>query len=453
MIRSSLLAVACLAPSVLGGCGSVPFVQVETTIRPDGSCERAVWQPRDRMLPAEAFTPAWLARWRKVEDVAVPPAFAATNGNPGEPYFHAVGVFASPADVPPHFRKTIPEHPDLPAGEMTHDYRRRDFGLFVEHRWSETLNNGVTREGFEKAREKFIDLGIPMLVEGVKRVYGRDFDVSAAVAELDRRGRPLFRDLADVWYDVVLAQAAQEPRPEDDVAWREFVAAVERAGVDMRDAGGGVVDGFEAERRLRAFLADRIAATFRHKDGSPTTPDDVRAILGESPREQSFANAWREYGVDRNPDIDAKLLPLLAKMTGPYLFPGFLAPPTPRFAFDVRLPGLIVPAETNGDVDDAGKIAWRFDAIRLFPTAFTMTAASIEIDEPAQRRLLGRVAVADVAAALAVRDLLADDPELIAALRQACETGDPSSLNATPDMEPSRKGRLARLRAMLGMTP
>lgn len=453
MTRSSLLAFAGASLLTAGGCGSPAMVQVETTIRPDGSCERAVWQPRDRMLPAEAFQPAWLARWRKVEDVAVPPAFAKINSKPDEPYFHAEGVFASPADVPVHFRKTVPEHPDLGAGEMTHDYRRRDFGPFVEHRWSETLTNGVTRESFEKDRDALVELGMPMLTEGVNRVYGRDFDVSAAVAELDRRGRPLFRDLADVWYDFVLAAATGGPKPEDDLSWRGVVAALERAGVDMRAADGGVVDSPEADRRVRAFLADRIAATFRRKDGSPPTPDDVRAILGESPGNPSFADAWREYGADRNPDVEAKLFPLLAGMTGPYFFPGFLAPPAPMFAFDVRLPGRIVKAETDGDVDESGKVAWRFDGIRLFPTSFTMSAVSVAIDAPAQRRLLGRVAIRDVAAALAVRDLLDDDPELTAALQWACKTGDASGLKVTPETPAARRTRLDRLRSMLGMTP
>jgi hypothetical protein len=428
------------------------MIQVKTTIRSDGSCERSIWQPRDRLLPAEAFSQPWVARWREVADVAVPPAFAENNPNPGEGYFHAVGVFASPADIPPHFLyKADVDRPELGAGEMTHDYHRRDFGPFVEHRWTETLANGVTREGFEKAREEFLDLAMPMLTEGVERVYGQDFDVSAAVAELDRRGRPLLRDLADVWYASVVA-AAENPHAAGDEMSRKFAAAIERAGIDLHDTSGAIVDGAEGNRRILAHLAERIAATFRRKDGSAPSPEDVQAVM-DGMQGTRFADALRKYRDDRKAEAEAKLLPPLARMTGPYFFPGILAPPGPRFAFDVHLPGQIVKAETNGQVDEAGDVSWRFDAIRLFPTAFTMTAVSVEIDEPAQQRLLSRVAIRDVPAALAVRDLLADDAELTDTLRRAFETGDPSPLDTTPGTDDAKKMKLSRLRTMLGMAP
>lgn len=434
-----------------GGCGPGPMIQVETTIRPDGSCERSTWQPRGRLLPAEAFAPEWVARWGAIEDVTAPPAFAETDSAPGEGYFHARGAFASPAEIPVHYSKTIDERPDLGAVGMTHEYRRRDFGPFIEHRWAETLANGVTREGFERAREAFLDLAMPMLAEGVERVYGRDFDVDAAIEELGRRGRPLLRDLADAWYDALVA-GGEDPRSMDEAMKRKLVAAIERAGVGLRDASGEIVDGPEAERRAYDHAAERVAATFRLKDGSPPTPDDVAAILG-GPHDPSFADAWRRYANDRKPDVEAKLVPPLARMTGPYFFPGFLAPPPGRFAFDVHLPGRVVKGGTNGDVDAAGKVSWRFDATRLFPTDFTMTAASIEMAEAAQRRLFGRVALPDVESALAVRDLLADDPELSEALRRASATGDEAALVATPGMDGPRKMRLARLRGMLGMAP
>ncbi|WP_337174697.1 hypothetical protein [Paludisphaera sp.] len=449
MSRSPFAALACLTLLAAGGCGPGPMVQVETTIRPDGSCERSVWQPRDRLLPDEAFTPAWIARWRKVEDVVVPPAFAENDPDPGEGYFHAVGEFASPADVPPHFLKDHENRPELGAGGMTREYHRRDFGPFVEHRWAETLANGVTREGFEKAREEFLDAAMPMLAEGFERVYGGEFDVSEAMAELDRRGRPLFRDLADAWYDS-LAAAAEDPRALDDAMKNGFVAAIERAGVDLRDDAGDIVDSAEGDRRVRDFLAERIAATFRRKDGSPPTPDDVRAILG-GPENPSFADAWRQYGTDRKSDVETKLAPPLARMTGPYFFPGILAPPGPRFAFDLRLPGLIVPGETNGQIIGAGKVSWRFEAVCLFPTAYTMSAVSVEIDAPTQRRLLGRVAIRDAADATPVRELLVDAPELLESLRRAFDTGDLSALDDEPETDDARRTKLARLREMLGM--
>ena len=45
---------------VLGvGCCPPAAIYVETTIHSDGSCDRMIWQPRDKFLPEQALKPEW----------------------------------------------------------------------------------------------------------------------------------------------------------------------------------------------------------------------------------------------------------------------------------------------------------------------------------------------------------------------------------------------------------
>ena len=118
------------------GCGSPALFQVETVVRPDGSCDRLIWQPKGEMLPEDALSPAWNSRWRGVSDVTIPPAFSDGNTRPGDrAYFHAHGGFRSPADIPAHFLRRNDLYPDVGASELTRSYERKELGFVVEHRW------------------------------------------------------------------------------------------------------------------------------------------------------------------------------------------------------------------------------------------------------------------------------------------------------------------------------
>ena len=102
---------------------------VETTIHPDGSCDRTIWQPKDAFLP-EALKPEWNARWKTVLDA---------NGRPGKSdsraskddckYFIARGSFNSPREIPPHYHFADEEVPDAGASELERSYARTTMGL------------------------------------------------------------------------------------------------------------------------------------------------------------------------------------------------------------------------------------------------------------------------------------------------------------------------------------
>ena len=84
-----------------GGCGSPPYVQVETEVHGDGSCDRTIWQPEGELLPPEARRPEWSERWSSVRPILAPPAFAGKVGKGGDrTYFTAVGSFRDPGEIP-----------------------------------------------------------------------------------------------------------------------------------------------------------------------------------------------------------------------------------------------------------------------------------------------------------------------------------------------------------------
>ena len=67
------------------------------------------------MLPEDALKPAWNARWKSINLVAIPPELAnqAKNGQPndGHHYFSAQGTFPGPAKIPHHFRRAVQARP------------------------------------------------------------------------------------------------------------------------------------------------------------------------------------------------------------------------------------------------------------------------------------------------------------------------------------------------------
>jgi hypothetical protein len=429
------------------GCGSPALIQVETVVQPDGSCDRLIWQPKDELLADGALSPKWNARWRGVSDVLIPPAFAEGNQKPGKhAYFHAHGVFRSPADIPAHFLKRNADYPDVGASELIRSYARIDLGFTVEHRWHETVTNIVTRASFVQARDALFDAGIPLLCEGIERIYGERYDVAKVLADIRTRGRRFLDDAALAYFD---SMAKHET--EHDMTAR-FAGVCQRAGVELFDEKGNLVSGEEAMRRTSAFLRKTIAEDFTRRDGQPISDEEIQSIL-QSASSPPYTEAWTKFTRDHETALKTKLGPLLLRMTGLYSFPLIFSPPSPRFAFTVRLPGRIVSAESNGAVTDSGQIRWDFDGGRVFPDGYEMKAVSIDIDEEIQRRLLGRVVITDLESARAYRELVGDEGELLNIVRRACREDDIRILRDAQGDDELERAELARLKRFLQLTP
>jgi len=428
------------------GCGSPALLQVETTIRPDGSCDRAIWQPKDELLPEGALSPEWRARWRIVSGAMIPPAFAAENPNPDSrhPYFHAEGSFASPAEIPAHLLKRIDGHPEIGESELVRSLEREDYGLVVAHRWRETITNIVTPDDFRKARDQFIDLGVPMLVRTLEEVFGREYDVKALADEVQKRARPFLVEILDIYYDL-----AANPKAGPEPLRPRFVAALRGVGVELPEGAEETADSVMIDRAVRAHLRALILRDVTRRDGRPMTEADARAILNGNSTTPFRENLEKSFKNHKD-EIEAKLVPLVVRMTGLYNYPPILSGPAPRFIFGLRLPGWVV--QTNGTADDEGRIAWRFDGQDLFPDGFEMRAESLSVDRPAQTRLLGRVVIDEEQSARALRDLVANDDALADLLRRAARDGDPAVLRDFQAKDDPQRARLDALKALLRLS-
>jgi hypothetical protein len=74
MARQRILRIGglCFLGTLAVGCCPAPFpaIYVETTIHPDGSCDRMIWQPKEKFLPGDALKPEWNVRWKSVSDAS-----------------------------------------------------------------------------------------------------------------------------------------------------------------------------------------------------------------------------------------------------------------------------------------------------------------------------------------------------------------------------------------------
>lgn len=440
----AVVVVGCLLTAA--GCGSPALIQVETVVREDGSCDRLIWQPKGQMLPDGALTPGWNARWRGVSDVAFPPAFSQGRGQRDHAYFHAHGAFSSPADIPEHFVRREAAYPEVGASELRRSYERKDLGLVIEHRWVETVTNIVTRDGFLMARDEFLELGIPILCEGMEQVYGDRYDVSKAVADVRTRGRKFLDDASLAYYEMI-----EKHETEHDAGVR-FAGVFQRLGVQMFDEKGHAFPMEEAGRRIMEFARGVIREDFRRRDGKPLTDEEVQAIL-ESQTTSPFGDKWSAFLKSNHETIKTRLGPLLLRMTGLYNFPPIFQAPTPQFAFSVRLPGRIVEAESNGSIADSGQVRWNFDGGRIFPDGFTMKAVSIDFREEAQRKLLGKVVIADPDSARKYSQLIGDEGPLLDLVRRAGREGDAQILRDARGDDDLERARIAMLKQFLQLTP
>jgi hypothetical protein len=88
---------ACFIGALFAGCTPPPAFQIETVIHPGGSCDRMIWQPKEKFLPDGALTPEWNARWKTVADAPERPGGSGSKASTDEfTYFVARGSFGSP---------------------------------------------------------------------------------------------------------------------------------------------------------------------------------------------------------------------------------------------------------------------------------------------------------------------------------------------------------------------
>jgi hypothetical protein len=437
------LVVVMVLSACCAGCGSPPLFQVETQIQPDGSCQRTIWQPKGEMLPKDALEPAWNARWSSVEPVDVPPAFAKQYPSHGDhQYFMAKGSFSSPREIPQHYRYTLEKSPEIGASELTRSYDRADYGLVVEHRWREKLTNIVTLSGFLKARDEFLDLAMPLAEKAIEQVYGGKYDVKRLVLEVRSQGRQFLEQAAIVVYDNLSRNLP------DAEQYSRLAAVAKPFGLDLFDAKGGLVESDEGGKRFQSFLRGLIRRSVRHRDGGALTAAEIQSIIASNT--PPYSTAWESFAKEHKTELETQVLPRVVRMTGFYHLPlVFMFRGGPQFAFSLRLPGELT--ETNGTIEGRSTTSWRFGEERLFPDGFEMKARSLDRRPEAQRKMLGRVVLADRALAETFIEIVKDCPPLLDAVRAAGKAGEAGPIREFQPRTEGERVQLTKLRELLGL--
>ncbi len=440
------LVLACVVAAFSAGCVAPPMFTVETVVHPDGSCERTITQPKGESLPAEALKPEWNARWQSVKVLNGPPGSPPSSGSDeSNKYITARGSFASPRDIPPHYGRVDDEFPKAGTSELLRTYERKDYGFVVEHRWSEKVTDIVTLPGFLEARDKLLDILLPMALRFIEEEFGPGYDLSGLSTFIRRDVRRAVEEASLLLYDAgVRRRLGRDDQTMDPELVVKLAALSKRIGFDPLDANGKLISDQAAARRIDEFLRRVILEHVRHRDGSPLERSEADAVIARARTDPNF------FKTDERQQERLKRFagPLAVRVMGLYGYPlGFLFRWRPQFDFALQLPGELI--ESNGTVFRNGRTRWKFAGEQIFPDGYEMKARSLVIDRDGQKKALGRVAIDDEQKALEFIELVGDDAPLLEAVRKLRQIGDRGVLDERKFQSSERMERVERLREML----
>jgi hypothetical protein len=461
---------ACVLAALSPGCGAPSTFTVETVVHPDGSCDRTICQPWGESLPAEALPhgradrrepepplakpksaaaaalrPEWVACWKSVADVKGPPASPRQGRGAGsEAYFLARGTFRSPREIPPHYRRADADVPQAGVSELVRSYERIDRVFVVEHRWSERVTDVVTLAGFLEARDKILDILLPLGLRLLGEEFGPDYDLSGLSAFVRGDVRRALEEASVLVYDAGVRRRLRHGDTIDPELVARLVALVRRLGFDPLDASGKPLSSPELDRRIEESLRRVMLEHVRHRDGSALEGSEWDALFARWRKKPGFMKLDERQEERLRRFVE----PLVPRMMGMYGVPlALFFPNTPRFAFALQLPGVLI--ETNGVGLGNGRTRWSFAGDEVFPDGYEMRARSLEIDRDAQRKALGRVAIDDEESALEFVELVGEKGALLEAVRKLKVTGDRGALAAAKGRSSEQDQRSGRLCEML----
>lgn len=182
------------------------YFRAETTLLPDGSVDRVIWQSLDKeqhqqwqevrsgIQDQRLESELWELANNTLKDKDGKPS------NPKEQGTTARGHFASAEQIPEHYRKAAPA--GLPASTLKRKSEQEDFVFVTEHRWEETLTDCVQLEDVPAARRELIDLVVPIIVETLSQELGSNYDVSEVERWLRDEGATWFDELTALFLDL-----------------------------------------------------------------------------------------------------------------------------------------------------------------------------------------------------------------------------------------------------------
>lgn len=376
--------VACLWTLVVSaGCVTEHF-RAETTLLPDGSVDRVIWQALDQERHKQ---------WQEVQSGIQDQRLASElwevadntvkgkDGkptNPKEQGTTARGHFASAEQIPEHYRKDAPA--GLTASTLKRKSEQDDFIFVTEHRWEETLTDCVHLEDVPAARRELIDLVVPILVETLGQELGPDYDV----AEVER----WLRDEGAIWFDELTALfldlAARNNWPQNTDKVLKQQAEQRLAKINLRHGLANL-----EEVTIKQFCEAKVKQLVKRRDDKPLDDQMAAEIFrrmlspAEGESKGRFEQRSEEVIKSKHRSEEAfkeQLQTRFVRIVG--LHHGVLQTPQ-LFDYRQTMPGFVV--ETNGVVLAENRVRWRFPATQAFPLGYTMQCRSLQPNEANQK--------------------------------------------------------------------
>lgn len=415
--------VAALLFAIASGCKPTIY-RAETSLRPDGSVRRAIYQLAEE-TPQAAREAQWQGttfamripheEWQGTIAELTPAA-----SDKDHPYFAAWGEFADVSALPQSALFDAPE--GIEDGTLKRQYERTDYVLVVEHRWRETLTDVVSLDDMHQARHELAELVIPLAEKILQRAYGDEHDVQPLVDWMHQEARPLFYELTDAYFDLATRKVA----PDEAAMIAMFEPILKRHGVSVRDESGAVVD---LDEIVPKFVRQLFVEKLRRRNGEPASDETIAEIMqwlgvetrpeGKEPSRLDLIA--KEVIAEQFPNeeaLKAAFHPLAVRILGIY-FMDF--GPDRRFEYQHEMPGTLV--ETSGELLSENTTVWKFSDSQAYPSGYSMTCRSLEANVTLEQKLLARPVLTDRKAMLRYVDLVRENEPLLAVMRICAADG------------------------------
>lgn len=430
----------------LAGCESEQF-RAETRLLADGSLDRIVYQPPDRVPNKAQQKLAWkevryVPKWesadqerRSLRDMWPLPddAFRSPQSKSSKYYWLAQGQFANVNLVPDHLFFEAPK--GLPAGRLVRKLERRAAGAITEWIWEEMLTDVVTLSDQRLARAEASELAVALTLAACADAWGPDYDLKDFEHWLRQDVTGCFQDLCDV----ALQMGLNKHKPHPYV--REFCVlgakVLKQHGLDLLDAQQQPLeDQQEIAGRVKAFLTEKLQRLVRNKQGEPLKSELIQEALKafsnesedpppENRLSQAFAQAIAvKFGTQEK--FGEEVSRLGTRILGLYIWPILRAEQT--FDYRLEVPGVII--ETNGQLAGDHTIRWKFETSAAFPLGYAMQATVAVLDAAALAKHFPKARFDRREELVEYLELVAADPELRMALNDLTQKDDPTAWKA-----------------------
>lgn len=424
--RLSLAVTLTLLGTGIAGCRNT--YRSDTVLHADGSVDRAIEQPQ-QTTPEAARQPGI---WKEV---------TLKDQSEGSGLFRRIvhlvtaqGHFRLPAEIPDYLRITAPPGSGLLDGKLKRQYERRDYVFVVEHRWRETLTDGVTFEDMRKARKELADLAIDLFADAFRQGIGPEYDPSNLLQWMRTEGENWLAEITDYLY---LNAASREPLSQAALA--DGLAEIcARHGLHLK-AQGKLLDKDKLDQVMRDYAIQLIAVHVRTvKDGKKVDHATIATWLAKNgPLDQGWKKLdFTKYGGQKA--VQDRLLALAARTVGLHIVSLVRDGEDRQCEYSLQVPGEVVA--TNGVLLAPDRVRWQFSGFDAYPSGYTMACRSLAPQADAQNMLLRATPLATREAMLQFVALVADDPALLQRLQECRRQHSMEPLKAYRKSLATRKG-------------